>query len=72
MVGHIAFLTDVLARLAEQGTYHRDIKPGNLFWCDGDPILADFGIAAWGSGLARQALSTLPAEKRRTSELHRS
>ena len=63
VVGHIAFLADVLARLAEQGTYHRDIKPGNLFWCDGGPVLADFGIAAWGSGLARQALSTLPAEK---------
>lgn len=62
VVNHIAFLADVLARLAEQGTYHRDIKPGNLFWWDGRPVLADFGIAAWGSGLAQQDL-TLPEEK---------
>jgi serine/threonine protein kinase len=68
IVGHIAFLADVLARLADQGTYHRDIKPANLFWWDGGPVLADFGIAAWGSassraGTARQASPTLKGEK---------
>ena len=39
VVAHIAFLADVLARLAEQGTYHRDIKPDNLFWWEGAPCL---------------------------------
>ena len=37
VVGHIAFLADVLARLADQHTYHRDIKPANLFWWDEGP-----------------------------------
>jgi serine/threonine protein kinase len=68
IVGHIAFLADVLTRLADQGTYHRDIKPANLFWWDRGPVLADFGIAAWGSassgaGTARQASPTLKGEK---------
>jgi serine/threonine protein kinase len=68
IVGHIAFLADVLARLADQGIYHRDIKPANLFWWDGGPVLADFGIAAWGSassraGTAHQASPTLKGEK---------
>jgi len=49
IVRHIAFLADVLARLADHGTYHRDVKPANLFWWEGHPVLADFGIAAWGT-----------------------
>jgi hypothetical protein len=68
VVGHIVSLADVLARLADQGTYHRDIKPANLFWWDGGPVLADFGIAAWGhdtsgAGTARQGIPTLKGEK---------
>jgi serine/threonine protein kinase len=68
VVGHIASLADVLAHLADQGTYHRDIKPANLFWWDEGPVLADFGIAAWGpdSSGARadhQASPTLKEEK---------
>jgi serine/threonine protein kinase len=68
VVGHIAFLAGVLARLANQGTHHRDIKPANLFWWDGGPVLADFGIAAWGAdssqaGAARRASPTREGEK---------
>jgi serine/threonine protein kinase len=68
VVGHIAFLADVLTRLADQDTYHRDIKPANLFWWDGGPVLADFGIAAWGTdssqaGAARRASLTRAGEK---------
>ena len=68
VVGHIAFLADVLTRLADQGTYHRDVKPANLFWWDGGPVLADFGIAAWGAGssqvdAARRASLTRKSEK---------
>ncbi|MEV8544381.1 protein kinase [Streptomyces sp. NPDC051572] len=47
VVTHTAALARTLAVLAEQGTYHRDIKPDNLFWYDGAPVLADFGIAAF-------------------------
>ena len=68
VVGHIAFLAGVLARLADQHTYHRDIKPANLFWWDEGPVLADFGIAAWGTvssqaGAARRASLTRKSEK---------
>jgi Protein kinase domain len=63
VVSGIAFLADVLAKLAEQGTFHRDIKPSNLFWWDEGPVLADFGIAAWGPGWSSQALPTRPLDK---------
>jgi serine/threonine protein kinase len=39
-------LADVLAYVHANGIVHRDIKPSNvLFNADGDPYLADFGIA---------------------------
>lgn len=68
VICHIAFLADVLARLAEEDTYHRDIKPDNLFWWEGSPVLADFGIAAWGpyfstAATVRQASATRKTEK---------
>jgi hypothetical protein len=68
VVGHIASLADTLVHLAHQGTYHRDIKPANLFWWDEGPVLADFGIAAWGldnsqAGKVRPAGPTLKGEK---------
>lgn len=53
VVSHVAFLAGVLADLAEQGIYHRDIKPDNLFWWNDGPVLADFGIAAWNVGVPR-------------------
>ncbi|WP_433418835.1 hypothetical protein ACQP1V_03825 [Microtetraspora malaysiensis] len=68
VVSHVAFLAGVLADLAEQGTYHRDIKPGNLFWWNDGPVLADFGIAAWNAGVPRTRLAhpvglTRPGQK---------
>lgn len=65
VVEQIVVLADVLAHLAEHDTYHRDIKPDNLFWWDDGPVLADFGIAAWGPGASRapEAGLTLIYEK---------
>lgn len=42
-------LADTLSTLTEGpfAVAHRDIKPDNLFWYNGGPVLADFGIAAW-------------------------
>ena len=75
VVSAIAVLADVLARLAEEGTYHRDIKPDNLFWWDGGPVLADFGIAAWRTphaGCARpRRWSHPPQRETRPGQLHR-
>ncbi|MFF7358687.1 MULTISPECIES: protein kinase domain-containing protein [Streptomyces] len=48
IVGHVLALAQTLGELAARGIYHRDIKPDNLFWYDGGPVLADFGIAYWG------------------------
>ncbi|MGW1599323.1 serine/threonine protein kinase [Streptomyces sp. NPDC002343] len=64
VVAHVTDLAGTLAALAEQGTYHRDIKPDNLFWYDGAPVLGDFGIAAIArmpAGLTRQGEGLGPA-----------
>ncbi|WP_157847000.1 serine/threonine-protein kinase [Streptomyces achromogenes] len=64
VVAHVTELAGTLAALAEQGTYHRDIKPDNLFWYDGAPVLGDFGIAAIAqmpAGLTRQGEGLGPA-----------
>lgn len=62
----VAFLADVLARLAKEGTYHRDIKPANLFWWDGGPVLADFELSAisadMGADWEAKKLSTAAAD----------
>jgi serine/threonine protein kinase len=59
----IAYLADILTRLAKDGTYHRDIKPDNLFSWNGSPVLADFGIAAWGTTGRTLAGATRVVEK---------
>jgi len=32
---------------AGQDIAHRDLKPPNLFWLDGEALLGDLGIATW-------------------------
>ncbi|HTV40083.1 MAG TPA: CHASE2 domain-containing protein [Candidatus Sulfotelmatobacter sp.] len=39
-------LTDALTFLHEHGLTHRDIKPGNVIFVNGDPKLADLGLIA--------------------------
>jgi serine/threonine protein kinase len=61
----VSIATKVLAALQhahERGVIHRDIKPSNILLQDGEPVLADFGIAlavgeASGSRLTETGLS---------------
>lgn len=64
VVTHIATIARTLSHLADQRIYHRDIKPDNLFWYNGGPVLADFGIAAFPNppaGLTREGEKLGPA-----------
>ena len=36
-----------LARLAERGVHHRDLKPDNLFRYQGQWVVGDFGLVTW-------------------------
>jgi serine/threonine protein kinase len=68
-LGADASLTDVvfairsiartLASLHERGFVHRDIKPGNLYFLDGDWCVGDFGLVKFPG---RESL-TVPGEK---------
>ncbi|BDU04611.1 protein kinase domain-containing protein [Nocardia cyriacigeorgica] len=44
-----AQLAEILSHLSnrDEPVFHRDIKPGNLFWYADGPVFGDFGIARW-------------------------
>jgi hypothetical protein len=47
VVQAVEHLASTLVTLAGQGIAHRDLKPPNLFWVDGEALLGDLGIATW-------------------------
>lgn len=55
VIGHAV----VSGLLSAENWVHRDLKPGNLLWCQGRWQIADFGIARQAD--ARTALSTMKA-----------
>jgi WD40 repeat protein len=50
-------LADALAHLHSHGLVHRDIKPGNVIFVNGQPKLADIGLVA-GAGDSRSYVGT--------------
>ena len=46
IVAALAEIAVTLARLAERGVGHRDIKPGNLYELNGRWLIGDFGLVA--------------------------
>jgi tetratricopeptide (TPR) repeat protein/tRNA A-37 threonylcarbamoyl transferase component Bud32 len=56
-----AELASGLQAAHDQGIYHRDVKPSNVFLCaDGRPVLLDFGIASYvGQGTLTRENSPL-------------
>lgn len=46
VVAALAEIAVTLARLAERGVGHRDIKPGNLYELNGRWLIGDFGLVA--------------------------
>jgi serine/threonine protein kinase/sugar lactone lactonase YvrE len=46
-VGALEHIARTLARLAERGVGHRDIKPDNLFERDGQYLVGDFGLVTY-------------------------
>ena len=59
VVDALRVYADTLARLAEAGVHHRDLKPDNLFRHEGDWVVGDFGLVTWPG---KQAL-TEPGQK---------
>jgi hypothetical protein len=59
----LAEIAATLARLAERGVGHRDIKPGNLYELDGRWLIGDFGLVAAPdlAGLTRSGKALGPA-----------
>lgn len=47
VVQAVEHLASTLVTLAGQDIAHRDLKPPNLFWLDGEALLGDLGIATW-------------------------
>ncbi len=59
VVEAVRVYADTLARLAESGVHHRDLKPDNLFRHQGQWVVGDFGLVTWP---AKQSL-TEPGQK---------
>ena len=59
VVDALRVYASTLARLAEAGVHHRDLKPDNLFRHEGDWVVGDFGLVTWPG---KQAL-TEPGQK---------
>lgn len=47
VISAVASIGETLADLADRQIFHRDVKPDNLLFARGRPVVADFGIAAW-------------------------
>jgi hypothetical protein len=54
-------LAQTLADLHALTIGHRDLKPGNLYWWDGEPALGDFGLAAIPDGASLTEPGRVPA-----------
>jgi len=44
VVEAVAQIAEALASLHGSDTAHRDLKPGNLLWLEGNPVIGDFGL----------------------------
>ena len=52
-------VASTLIECAARGIFHRDIKPDNLYWYEGRPVIGDFGLAY----VPQRETLTLPGRK---------
>jgi hypothetical protein len=44
VVAAMKIVAETLAALHRDGIAHRDVKPANLYWFEGSPVIGDFGL----------------------------